>query len=351
MKIRLSPQKDVYDFCEPYIIAEIGSNHNGDMELARKLILRAKDAGADCVKFQSWTKDTIFSKGVYEKNYFLNDDYRQRTDYSLEQIVEEFAITEEQLREMKEYADNIGIDFASTPFSLREVDFLVDKLKANFVKIASMDLNNYGFIEYIAKKNKPIVLSTGLSTLSEIDKAVRTIESTGNSNLVLLHCVSLYPPDDCQVNLNNMDTLRKIYPYPVGFSDHTLGYSIPLAAVAKGACVIEKHFTLDKDMFGWDHKVSADFQEMKIITSESKRIQKALGTSRIVVNENEERIAAFRRSIVAGQKIKKGTVITEDMLDFKRPAEGIEPEYVRFIVGKTAKRDIEYDELIKMEDF
>lgn len=351
MKVRLSPNKEVYNFCEPYIIAEIGSNHNGDMNLARELISCAKKAGADCVKFQSWTKETIFSKTVYDKNYFLGDDYRNRTDYTLEQIVEEYSVSEQELYELKKYADKIGIDFATTPFSQREVDFLADELKVGFIKVASMDLNNYRFLEYIAHKNKPILLSTGLSTLAEIDKAVRTIEDAGNNNLVLLHCVSLYPPDDNQVNLNNIDTLRKIYPYPVGFSDHTLGYTIPLASVVKGACVIEKHFTLDKNMFGWDHKVSANSDEMRIIAEESKRIQKSLGTERIIVNENKERIKAFRRSIVARKPIKKGQIITEDMIDFKRPAEGLAPEYFVFIIGKAAKRDIECDEIINIEDF
>lgn len=351
MRIQLTKDKEVYDYCQPYIIAELGSNHNGDMDLARQLISKAREAGADCVKFQSWSKDTIFSKKVYEQNYFLADDYRDRTDYTLEEIVDKFAISEDELREMKKFADEVGIDCISTPFSKPEVDFLVDELRVNFIKVASMDLNNYPFLDYIARKNLPVVLSTGFSPLSEIDKAIKTIEDAGNSKIVILHCVSLYPPEDTKVNLNNIDTLKRAYPFPVGFSDHTIGFSIPLAAVAKGACIIEKHFTLDKSMFGWDHKVSADYQELKIIVSESKRIQKALGGYRIVVNEDKERIEAFRRSIVAARKIKKGEVFKEDMLDFKRPAEGIEPGYVNFIVGKTAKRDIEYDEIVKKEDF
>ncbi len=351
MKIKLTENKEVFDYCKPYIIAEIGSNHNGDMDLARKLIIKAKEAGADCVKFQSWSKDTIFSKKVYKKNYFLADDYRNRNDYNLEDIVEKFSISESELSEIKKYADIADIDCISTPFSKREVDFLVDELKVNFIKVASMDLNNYPFLEYIAGKNLPIVMSTGLSTLSEIDRAVRRIEEAGNNELIILHCVSLYPPEDNQVNLNNMETLRKNYSYPVGFSDHTLGFSISLAAVAKGACIIEKHFSLDKNMFGWDHKISADFDELKTIVNESVRIHKAIGSYRIAVNEDDERIKAFRRSIVAARKIKRGEIITKDMLDFKRPAEGIEPGYIDFIIGKTAKRDIEYDEIIKIEDF
>ena len=159
MKIKLTQNKEVYNYCEPYIIAELGSNHNGDMELAKKLILEAKKAGADCVKFQSWSKDTIFSKIKYKENYFLADDYRNRTDTNLEKIVEEYSISEEELLKMKKFCEEVGIDFASTPFSKREVDFLVDVLQAPFIKVASMDLNNYPFLEYIAKKNKPIIIT------------------------------------------------------------------------------------------------------------------------------------------------------------------------------------------------
>lgn len=160
-KIKLTPVKYVYNYCKPYIIAELGSNHNGDMELARKLIVQPKEAGADCVKFQSWSKDTIFSKKTYEENYFVADDYKDRSDYTLEQIVEEFSISEEELLEMKAFADQIGMDCTSTPFSKKEADFLVDKLNSPFIKVASMDLNNYPFLEYLAKKNRPMILSTG----------------------------------------------------------------------------------------------------------------------------------------------------------------------------------------------
>ncbi len=172
MKIKVTTKKEVYNFCEPYIIAEIGSNHNGDMALAKELIVKAKEAGADCVKFQSWSKETIFSKKVYDEHYFLSDDYRNRKDHTLESIVEKFSISEQELLDMKKIADEVGIDISSTPFSKKEVDFLVDKLKSPFIKIASMDLNNYPFLKYVASKKRPIIISTGLSTLSEIDKAI-----------------------------------------------------------------------------------------------------------------------------------------------------------------------------------
>jgi len=351
MKIHLTKYKKVYNFCEPYIIAEIASNHNGDMDLAKKLIFEAKKAGADCVKFQSWSKETVFSRVKYEENCFLNDDYTNRTDYTLEQIVEKFAMPEKELYQMKKYSDELGIDCTSTPFSKKEVDFLVDVLDTPFIKIASMDLNNYPFIEYIAKKNKPIVISTGLSELYEIDKAIRTIENTGNKNIVILHCVALYPPDDKDVNLNNLETLQKLYPeYPVGFSDHTLGYSIPLASIVKGACIVEKHFTLDKNMFGWDHKVSATPDELAIICKESKRINLALGTHRMICEEDEVRRNEFRRSIVVTRNMLKGDIVKEEDVDFKRPGTGIQPGYKDRVIGRTLKHDIEFDSILRWED-
>jgi len=351
MKVRLTKERNVGGGERPYIIAELGSNHNGDMELAKRLIDAAKDAGVDCIKFQSWSKESIFSRKSYEDNYFLSDDYRDRDDCTLEKIVDEYSISCQELLDMKRYADEVGIDCTSTPFSKGEVDFLVNDLGAEFIKVASMDLNNYPLLKYMAKKGKPILLSTGLSNLAEIDSAIRTIEETGNRQIVILHCVSIYPPEDTQVNLRNMDTLSQAYSYPVGFSDHTLGTCVPLAAVARGACVIEKHFTLDKEMEGWDHKVSATPDEMKTLVGDVQRIFNALGTGRVDRVENEERIAAFRRSIVAAKEINEGDVITEDMIDFKRPGTGLPPEAVEYIIGKKAKRDIAFDEIINVEDF
>ncbi len=350
MKLQLTDKKEVFNYCKPYVIAELGSNHNGDMDIAKKMIQQAKGAGADCVKFQSWNVDSIFSKKVYDENYFLADDYRDRKDYTLAKIVEEYSISENQLLEMKKLANEIGIDCTSTPFSKNEVDFVVQKMKTPYIKVASMDLNNYPFLEYIAKQNLPIVISTGLSNLDEIDTAIQTIENAGNNQICILHCISIYPPDDRQVNLRNIQTLQQLYPYPIGFSDHTIGTSIPLAAVTLGASVIEKHFTLDKSMSGWDHKVSANFDELTEICSQSKRISDALGTTRISAQENKEKKDAFRRSIVSTRNIKKGEVFTIDDIDFKRPGEGLSPGELKYLIGKPARRDIEKDAIIYLED-
>lgn len=351
MKVQLTQTIEVSNYKIPYIIAELGSNHNGDMEIAKKLILEAKKAGADCVKFQSWSKDTIFAKKKYEDNYFIADDYRDRTDYTLEEIVDAYSISEEELLEMKHFADEVGIDCTSTPFSKKEADFLVDKLHTPFIKVASMDLNNYPFLEYLAKKQKPMVIATGLSELYEIDKAIKTIESTGNKQIVILHCVSTYPPVDSDVHLNNIQTLMKLYPeYPIGFSDHTLGTAIPLAAVALGVCLVEKHFTLDQNMEGWDHKVSATYDEMKIIVDNAKRVCEALGSFRIQASESEEKKREFRRSIVLTRDMQKGEIIQSSDIDYKRPGGAFDPEMTDFVIGRTINKNLQYDHILTKED-
>ena len=351
MGIKITKNKEVFNYCKPYIIAELGANHNGDMELAKKLIKQAKEAGADCVKFQSWNKNSVFAKVKYDDNFFLTDDYRNRTDFSLEQIVDEYSISEEELMEMKKFADEVGIDCSSTPFSKAEADFLVDKLESPFIKVASMDLNNYPFLEYLAKKGLPMVISTGLSELYEIDKAVKTIEKAGNNQIVILHCVSTYPPIDTDVNLNNIKTLMSTYPdYPIGFSDHTIGTAIPLASVALGSCLIEKHFTLDKNMEGWDHKVSATKEELKDIVENSTRISNSLGSFRITANETIEKKREFRRSIVLATEMKKGNIIKKEDLDYKRPGGGFDPEMTGFLVGRTINKDLDFDHILSPND-
>jgi len=349
--MQLTKNFTLKNYSQPYVIAELGSNHNGDMELARKLIIEAKNAGAHCVKFQSWSKDTIFARKKYEDNYFIADDYRDRTDYTLEEIVDAYSISENELLEMKKFCDEIGIDCSSTPFSKKEADFLVDVLNSPFIKVASMDLNNLPFLKYLANKGRPMIISTGLSELHEIDKAVKTIESCGNKDICILHCVSNYPPRDEEVNLNNIVTLMRCFPdYPIGFSDHTLGTSIPLASVALGSCLIEKHFTLDKNLEGWDHKVSATPNELTELVENASRIVKAMGSFRISAPESDEKKAEFRRSIVITRDVLKGHKFEINDFDFKRPGVGLKPEAVEYLVGRTANKDMPYDYIITLED-
>jgi sialic acid synthase SpsE len=328
----------------PYIIAEIGANHNGDMSLAKEMIDAAKECGCDAVKFQSWDTDSLFSKCVYAM-----DEKSNQTD-TLYKAVERYYLRPEQHLEMKSYCDLKKIDFSSTPFSKKEVD-LLNTLEVKFFKIASMDINNIDLITYIARCQKPILLSTGMANLFEIEKAVKIIERCNNKNIVLLHCVSDYPPQYEDLNLMNIRMLKEYFGYPVGFSDHTIGYSIPIAAVALGACVIEKHFTIDKELSGWDHKISADIEEMKIIVQESKNISRAVGTYRRKVSTAEEKMKKkFRRSIVLTKNKKKGEMISTNDITAKRPGTGVPPDKANYILGKTVNRDMAYDEILKWRD-
>ena len=340
--------REVKDFSVPYIIAEIGANHNGEMDLAIKMIDAAKSCGCDAVKFQSWTPDSLIAKEEYDRNQEYNDSPKKHFG-SLKEMVEKYYLRPEQHSELKNYCDKIGIEFCSTPFSEDEAD-LLEELGVNFYKVASMDINNPRLLKHVAEKNKPIILSTGMSTLAEIENAIKTIESEGNHQIILLHCVAIYPPAYEDINLNNIPMLRQTFGYPIGFSDHSVGVSIPLASVALGSCVIEKHFTFDKNMPGWDHEVSANPEDMKVIVEESRNIAKALGTYRRVVNQaEEEKKLKFRRSVVVNRDLKKGLSLTAEDLVFKRPGTGIRPDEVNYVIGRTLKKDISCDELLRWD--
>lgn len=333
-----------------YVIAEIGANHNGDIALAKKMIEAAKECGADAAKFQSWDT-TLFSKTVYEKNFFLGDDYRKRDDYTLKEIVEEFSVTFEEMKELAEHCRKVGIDFASTPFNVRQVQELVD-LGAPYVKIASMDINNKRLLSAAAATGLPVILSTGFAQFDEIDQAVRWLEQTGCKDLVILHCISLYPPHDEEVNLDNMDMLRDAFGYPTGFSDHTMGTEIAIASIAKRAVVLEKHFTLDQTMFGWDHRISSTPDDIRTICIARDRIFKALGIKRRIVGEREmERRNEYRRSIVSANPMKAGHILTVDNIDFRRPGTGLAPPFADHLIGLKLGKDVEEDTILSIEDF
>lgn len=341
---------ELKNFGKPFIIAEIGSNHNGDMQLAKKIIDAAKSCGCDAVKFQSFNDKSLICKTEYEANTKYNDSPKKHFG-SLEEMVKKYFLREEQHYELKEYCDNIGIIFSSSPFSNAEVDLLIN-LNVPFLKVASMDINNYPLLRYMASTAKPIILSTGMATLAEIDNAVHIIEKEGNTQIVLLHCISIYPPAYEDINLKNITMLQQTFPYPVGFSDHSIGTHIPLAAVTLGSCVIEKHFTIDKELPGWDHEISANPSEMRVIVEQSKMIYTSLGSFyRSVSSVEETKKLKFRRSIVAASNLIGGQVIGKDDITSKRPGTGISADLVDYIVGRTVKRDIEFDSLLKWEDF
>lgn len=341
--------REVKDFSTPYIIAEIGANHNGDMDLAIKIIDAAKTCGCDAVKFQSWTPESLIAQEEYDRNQQYNDSPKKHFG-SLKEMVEKYYLRPDQHIELKKYCDNAEITFFSTPFSIEEADFL-EELKVPFYKIASMDINNLLFLKHIATKRKPIIMSTGMATLAEIENAVKTIEAEGNRQIILLHCIAIYPPAYGDINLNNIPMLRQTFGFPVGFSDHTIGISIPLASIALGSCVIEKHFTLDKNLPGWDHEVSAIPEEMNRIVEESRNIVMAMGTFRRIVGKAEiEKQLKFKRSIVVNKDLDMGHVIIPDDLKFKRPGDGIRPDEIKYVIGRILKRNLGRDNKLEWDD-
>jgi len=331
----------------PYIIAEIGANHNGDMDLARKMIASAKELGCDCVKFQSFDTD-LFAREVYNQGEFLDDGRDVESD--LKRAVQAYSVSAAELAELSAYCAVIGIDFASSVFEPRQAEELA-LLDPVFIKVASMDVNNDYLLRAVAKTGKPILLSTGMASMEEIAHAIETLEAESVEDLALLHCVSVYPPEDDIINLNNMEMLASAFGYPVGFSDHTKGTAVPLAAVAKGACIIEKHFTLDHSMEGWDHAMSSDPAEMGSLVSDARRIHVALGSSRRILSEKEKNMrTAMRRSVVSARDIPAGKVIEPSDLTYKRPGTGLEPNWGSSLIGMRAMKDIPADSLIRLQD-
>jgi N-acetylneuraminate synthase len=338
--------KEINNYSKPYIIAEIGANHNGDMDLAKQMIDEAVECGVDAVKFQSWTNKTLISREEYERNQKYDDSPKKHFG-SLEEMVDKYYLREEQHHLLKKYCDEKGVQFCSTPFSEQEVD-LLEELDVPFYKVASMDINNLRLLSYIAAKGKPVILSTGMSTIGEIEQAVKTVEEAGNNQIVILHCISIYPPQPEDIHLNNILMLQQMYPdYPIGFSDHTIGTSVPIASVALGAAVLEKHFTLDRDLPGWDHEVSANPEEMRYIVSESEIVSKSLGNyNRVVTQAEEDKKLKFRRSVVLTRNMEKGEVISKEDITFKRPGTHISPNQEEYVVGRKLNRDLKEDDIL-----
>lgn len=332
--------KIIGNYKRPYFVAEMNSSHNGSVENAKKMIDKAIEVGCDAVKFQSWTAKSLYSKNYYDENPIAR------------RMVSRFALNKEQLKELSLYCREREIDFSSTPYSEEELDFLVDECGAPFIKVASMDINNLSFLKMVAKKGVAIILSTGMATIDEIKQAVETIEMVGNSNICLLHCVSLYPVDEKQVNLNNMMQIRRTFDsLAIGYSDHTIGEVAAICAVANGAALIEKHFTLDNQKIGWDNQMACEPDDFKRMIEMCNKAYDTLGSKERILSDAEiEQSKTMRRSIVAVGNIAKGTVLTEDMLDAKRPFIGVSPDNVSILVGKRLKRDVEEDEIIFERD-
>ncbi|MDQ3030783.1 MAG: N-acetylneuraminate synthase family protein [Myxococcota bacterium] len=332
----------------PYVIAEIGANHNGDMDLCRRTIDAAKACGADAAKFQSWSTSSILSQREFDNNPTYSD--KKRHFGSLREMVEAYQLTPAQHHEVKAYCDEVGIHFMSSAFSPQEVD-LLHSLEVPAFKIASMDVTHLPLLKHIGRKRRPVILSTGMAELGEIERAIGTLEDAGASAVVVLHCISVYPAPPSIMNMRNIATFARVFDRLVGFSDHTLGVTMPIVAATLGACVIEKHFTLDKGLPGWDHHMSADPSELKALVDGARDAQAALGSAQRVVGDAEmAKRMAFRRRVVARHPMKAGAVLREEDLDFKRPGNGIGPDELAYIVGRTLARDVEYDEWLEWED-
>ena len=338
-------EKKIY---QPYIIAEIGVNHEGSMKTAKRLVEEAKEGGADAVKFQSYKADTIASKD--SPSYWDTTKEPTTSQHELFKKYDSFWIDE--MMELKEYCSKIDIEFMSTPFDIESADFL-DKLM-DVYKISSSDITNKPFIEYICKFNKPIILSTGASSLYEIQEAVGWIEKTGNS-LALLHCVLNYPTLDANANLGMILDLKQKFPDKIiGYSDHTLPDDMKICEMATmlGCVIIEKHFTHDKTLPGNDHYHAMDKDDLKIYRKNLERAFEILGGFKVEALEDEALARKnARRSLVAQKYISKGKIIEESDLTFKRPAHGVSPRFIDEIIGQKAIADIEEDAVLKWNMF
>lgn len=331
----------VADYGRPYIVAEVNSSHNGSVEVARQMIDAAVQAGCDCVKFQSWSVKSLYSRTYYQKNPIA------------ERFVKKLSLSPEQLRDMAAYCCERGIGFSSTPYAREEVDFLADECCVPFIKISSMEINNLPYLRYIGSKGLPVILSTGMAEMPEIERAVHTLEETGNKRIILLHCVSIYPAAPETIALNNIVGLRERFPnYPIGFSDHTLGEAAAIAATALGAAVLEKHITLDSKKIGMDNQMAMEPEALRQMVTDCRTVQKALGSkTRAVLPQEYEQRKNMRRSVVTVRELHKGEVLQKTDLDVKRPGNGIPPDRLEEIIGSVLLRSVEADTVLEETDF
>ncbi len=331
-----------------FVVAEIGINHNGDIDLAKEMIREAKKAGVDAVKFQIFKAEEFVSdrNEIYEY-YSQGKKIRE----SMYEMFKRHEFSPEEWKEIFKYANNVGIFCFATPQNPSDLELLLSIADPPLLKVGSDDLTNLPLLEYYSKKNKPIMISTGMAYLSEIEDAINTIRDAGNRDIIVLHCVSSYPAKPEELNLLKIKTLKSIFKdVIVGYSDHSIGTTSAVVAVTLGAKVVEKHFTLDKNLPGPDHWFSADVEEFRELVEKIRYIEKALGSGEVKPSEYElEMRKIARRSIVAARDIKAGEIITDELLAFKRPGTGLSPKFIKFIKGKTAKCNIKEGELITFD--
>lgn len=329
-----------------FVIAEAGVNHNGDINLAEKLIDTAREAGADAVKFQTYKAEEVVTGGAEKAGY---QKETASTDESQYDMIKRLELSAKDFKKLCEFAREKDIIFLSSPFDKGSVD-LLDELQVPAFKVPSGEITNFPLLRHIAGKKKPIILSTGIATLEEIGEALEVIKAEGGNDIVLLHCISSYPAKIGDMNLRAMASLRDAFELPVGLSDHSLGITVPVAAAALGACVIEKHFTLDRNLAGPDHRASLEPEELKKMVAAIRDVERAMGDGiKKPTKDEEDSKRVGRRSIVARVDIPRGTVIAGEMLAVKRPGTGLEPKFLDRVIGKRAKQDIKKDDLVSLE--
>lgn len=323
------------------IIAEAGVNHNGNLELAYKLCDAAKLVGADVVKFQTYKTEEIITNGVKQAEYQKNNTGVEESQFDM---LKKLELSYEQFRQIKKHCDEIGITFASTGDTAEDLDFLAS-IGIPFIKIGSGDMGNVSFLRHAGGKGLPIILSTGMSSLEDIELSLNALRQGGADDITLLHCTTSYPCQYKDVNLKAMKTIEEKFDLPIGYSDHTLGNTVAVAAVALGACVIEKHFTLDKKMEGPDHLASSSPEEFKFLVDSIRDMEKAMGDGNKIPTEVEKEISDLvLKRIVARKEIKKGQILTEDDLFVKRNNCGLMARNWDLVIGTKAKKDYMKDE-------
>lgn len=332
-----------------FVIAEAGVNHNGKLSLAKKLIDAAARAGADAVKFQTFSPGELVTKSAKKAGYQKADETGAgESQYAM---LRRLALPREYYAKLKLSAEKKGIIFLSTPFSFSDATFL-RRLGVKALKVSSSDANNFPYLRRIAMWGLPIILSTGMTDFAEVREAVRTIKKAGNKKLILLHCTTNYPAPFVEANIRAMGTLREKFGLPVGFSDHTQGSEVAIAAVALGARVIEKHLTLDRKMEGPDHKASLEPKEFSDFVRHLRNTEAALGSGKKVPFESENAIATVaRKSVVTTAPVKKGQRFTKSSLGIKRPGTGLPPKYYDVVLGKRVLQNLKADTLVKKEHY
>lgn len=328
------------------IIAEAGVNHNGSLEIAKKMVLAAKEAGADYIKFQTFCPEKLVSKSAEKAEY---QKCAAEIQESQLEMLQKLALEQKDFLELKTYCQKCGIGFLSTPFDLDSIYFL-DRLDMDFWKLPSGEITNLPYLLAIGRTGKPVVMSTGMCELDEIREAVDCLKEAGTREITLLHCNTEYPTPMKDVNLKAMLSIKETLSLPVGYSDHTQGIEVSIAAAAMGACILEKHFTLDRTMKGPDHSASLEPEELRAMIRAVRNIQLAMGTGRKKPSESEQKNRTVaRKSIVAKCAIKKGDFFCEENLTAKRPGTGISPMRWFEVIGKKAERDFEMDEIITID--